>query len=241
MRRKMDCRVKPGNDDRIVTLERTKRALLCSRNDPLRPRRHRRHHRLLLLPLRRVRHGRRDDPARRAAQLFRRRRRHDPVLDHPDRRQRLARRAMAALRALADLPPLCARRRHRLRSHVRDRLRPQQGDGLSLARADPVRGRDPALLAAPEHRVARGAVRDRHSHHDHPGARRRRRALSRYLLPEEHARSQDHQRHQGDRAVAEPRGARRLFRLARGLRRRASRSAWSTCCARPGCSGTSDA
>src|SRR5262245_52826157 len=43
---------------------------------------HRRHHRLLVVHLRRVRHGRRDDPARRAAELFRRGDGHDPCLGH---------------------------------------------------------------------------------------------------------------------------------------------------------------
>jgi hypothetical protein len=47
----------------------------------------------------------------------------------------------------------------------------------------------------------------------------RRRAVSRRLLPEEHARPQDHQRHQGGRANLQSRRARALFRLARGRQR----------------------
>ena len=54
---------------------------------------------------------------------------------------------------------------------------------------------------------------------DHPDSVGRRRAHSRHLLPEEHARPQDHQRHQGGGADLQPRHARGLFRRARGDRR----------------------
>ena len=85
---------------------------------------------------------------------------------------------------------------------------------------------------APEHRVAGRAVLHRRGDDDHPDPVRRRRAVSRHLLPEEHARPQDHQRHQGGGANLQPRRARGLFRLVGGCRRSAGlghacrRSCW---------------
>ena len=58
----------------------------------------------------------------------------------------------------------------------------------------------PASMA-PEHRMARRAVLHRRGDDDHPVPGRRRRPVSRYLFPEEHARPQDHHRHQGGHAV----------------------------------------
>ena len=83
-----------------------------------------------------------------------------------------------------------------------------------------VRDRTVARAGAPEHRMARRPVRHRRADHGHPAADRRRRPVPRYLLPEEHARPQDHHRHQGGDADLQPRRARGLFRLVRRHRRR---------------------
>ena len=94
---------------------------------------------------------------------------------------------MAALRALADFRLVCARRCDRIRVHVDDRLRSGQGDGVPVPRCDAVRGGGFACLPAPEHRMARRTLLHRRGYDDHPDPGRRRGALPRYLLPEEHA------------------------------------------------------
>ena len=73
----------------------------------------------------------------------------------------------------------------------------------------------------PEHRMAGRPVLHRRGDDDHPDPGRCRRPLSRYLFPEEHARPQDHQRHQGGHAVVQSHRACALFRLALGRGRSA--------------------
>src|SRR5262245_10859926 len=99
---------------------------------------------------------------------------------------------------------------------------PDKADGLPRTRVDAVRGGGSPRRHAPEYRMARRAVHYRRGDHDHPDFGRRRRPLSRYLLPEEHARSQDDQRHQSRGAVLQPHRACALFRLALGRRRSAA-------------------
>src|SRR5262245_60213020 len=70
-----------------------------------------------------------------------------------------------------------------LHRHVDDRLRSGQGDGLPRTWSDAVRGGGPPRRHATEHRVAGRAVHHRRGDHDHPDSGRRRRPLSRYLLP----------------------------------------------------------
>ncbi len=79
---------------------------------------------------------------------------------------------------------------------------PEQDDGLFQPRPDAVCDRGVAARLEAEYRMARRAIRHRRADHCHTGARRRWRAVSRYFLSEEHARPQDHQRHQGDGADA---------------------------------------
>ena len=138
-----------------------------SRNDLLRPGSDRSHYRLFLVPFRRLRYGRRDGAARRPAELFRRPHRDDLFLHHSAVRQRLACRAMAPLRALADFRLVSAGRRDRVRVHVDDCLCSGQGDGLPVPRCDAIRCGGFAGLVAPEHRMAGRPVLHRRGDDDH--------------------------------------------------------------------------
>ena len=101
---------------------------------------HRRHDRLDLVLLRRVQHGRRDDPARRAAGLLRRRDRDGDLLDHPVRRRTAGARCCggascsgASSSSTWSAPSIAfAIMRY-------DRVRAEQGGGLSRARPAAVR------------------------------------------------------------------------------------------------------
>ena len=111
--------------------------------------------------------------------------------------------------------------RHLLRGHVDDCLRSGQGDGLPALGLMPFAVE--ALPAAARPNIEWRGVPFLTGVLDHrdPDPGRRRRHVPRHFLPEEHARPQDHQRHQGGDAVVQPRGARALFRLALRDRRSA--------------------
>jgi uncharacterized protein len=113
-------------------------------------------------------------------------------------------RVVAQLRAVAHFRLVCGRRRRLVRGHVDDCLRSRQSDGVPRARVDAVCGGGVASRHASEHRMARRAVTHRGGDDDHPNPGRCPRTLSRHLLPEERARSQDDQCHQSRRAVLQP-------------------------------------